>query len=72
MEGRTPTKRPRESCKSNLTNEGFRNLKLSLFFELVLPAFDFHVSELAGFKYLATVLAFDVLGLLIARNDANS
>ena len=44
----------------------------SLVLELVLLAFDLHVAKLAGFKNLATVFAFDVLGVLIAGDNADS
>ena len=46
--------------------------KPSLFIEIVLLAFDLHVSELAGLKNLAAIFAFDVLGVLIAGDDADS
>ena len=35
-------------------------------------AFDLHVAEFAGLKDLAAILAFDVFGILIARDDAYS
>jgi hypothetical protein len=33
--------------------------------------FDFHVSELVGVEYLATIQAFDVFNVLFTRYDAH-
>jgi hypothetical protein len=63
-------KRPGISCQSaNLTSEQRQELSL---FHFVLFAFNLHIAELAGFENFAAFLAFDVLGILITRDDANS
>ena len=49
-----------------------RRYLISIFFRLSLHFFfDFHVPELVGVEYLATIQTFDVFDVLFTRYDAH-
>jgi hypothetical protein len=53
------------------THFGGRRYLISIFFRLSLHCFlDFHVPELVGVEYLATIQTFDVFDVLFTRYDA--